>query len=177
MTGPRVSDAVRRKAIVDAARECFLQFGYGKTSLDDIARKAGLSRPLIYRKYKNKDALFVAVYEAAYVDRYPAAAAAVAGPGSKRERLLRVYELLLIELWDEVSKSPRAIEFFDACTRLFPQVEAKHERERLKLTQAILGSKELAELFMMAVDGCELDLPKTAVLRRRVQLLIEQFLP
>lgn len=171
------SDDARRKLILDAARDCFLQYGFSKTSLDDVAKKAGISRPLIYRQYENKDALFGAVFEDAYVARYPAAAAVVAGPGSKRARLMQVYELLLVELWDQISKSPHAAEFFAACTELFPQVEARYERERLKHTQAILGSRELAELFMMAVDGCELDLPKTAVLRRRIQLLVEQFVP
>ncbi|MEO7734582.1 MAG: TetR/AcrR family transcriptional regulator, partial [Kofleriaceae bacterium] len=151
--------------------------GYGKTSLDDIAKKAGISRPLIYRKYKNKEAVFTAVFEEAYAERYPAAEAAVAGPGSKRARLARVYELLLLEPWDQVARAPRAAEFFEACSNLFPEVEAKHERMKVKCTQAILGSKELAELFVLAVDGLELDLPKTAVLRRRVQLLIEQFVP
>ena len=177
MSPSKVSDAARRKVIVDAARDCFLQYGFGKTSLDDIARKAGISRPLIYRKYKNKEALFVAVFEDAYVERYPAAAAVVAGPGTKRAKLMRIYELLLIELWDEIAKAPRAIEFFDACTNLFPQVEAEHEKHRLKYTQAILGSRELAEVFMLAVDGLELDLPRTSVLRRRIQILIERFVP
>ena len=55
-------DTARRREILDAAKTCFLKFGYGKTSLDDIARESGLSRPLLYRKFANKEAIFAALY-------------------------------------------------------------------------------------------------------------------
>ena len=41
-------DRERRKQILDAAFQCFVQFGYSKTSMEDVARKSNLSRPLIY---------------------------------------------------------------------------------------------------------------------------------
>lgn len=172
---PVTSDAVRRRQIVEAARDCFLRFGYAKTSLDDIARHANLSRPLLYRKYRNKEEIFAAVFELVFEGRYPAAEAVVEGPGSKRDKLLRVYEILLIEPWLEVSKAPAAGDFYQACERLLPQVLGKYERNRVRCTQAILGNKELAEVFSLAVDGLEIDLPSVPVLRRRLQLLIERF--
>jgi AcrR family transcriptional regulator len=168
-------DAVRRRAIVAAARHCFLKFGYGKTSLDDIAKQANLSRPLIYRKYKNKEEIFAAVYEHVFEARYPAAEAVLDGGGSRRDKLMRVYEILLIEPWVEVAGAPMSAEFYDACERLLPKVQAKYEKLRLRCTQAILGSRELAEVFMLAVDGLEADLPSVTVLRRRLQLLVERF--
>ncbi len=42
--GRTVSDAV-----LQAARWCFLNFGFAKTSLDDIGKRAGISRTLLYR--------------------------------------------------------------------------------------------------------------------------------
>jgi hypothetical protein len=36
--------AHRKQVIIDAALDCFLQFGYDKTTLEDIATRAGLSR-------------------------------------------------------------------------------------------------------------------------------------
>ncbi|PTL77226.1 TetR/AcrR family transcriptional regulator [Vitiosangium sp. GDMCC 1.1324] len=170
-------DAMRRAEILEAARECFLQFGYAKTSLDDIARRANISRPLIYRKFKNKEDIFAALFDFMLEGRYPKAEQALAGPGSKRDKLFRVYELLLLEPWDEMVGAPMAAEFYEACSRLLPEVEAKHERLLLKLTQAILETKELSEVFMLAVDGLQGDLPATRVLRRRLQLLVERFVP
>ncbi len=168
-------DEARRKAILTAARWCFLNFGYAKTSLDDIAKRAGISRPLIYRKFKNKEALFAGVFEDIFEERYPLVDAAVAGGGTPRAKLFRIFEIVLLEPWAEMVTAPMASEFYDVCVRLYPEVEAKHERRMLKWVQSVLPSRELAELFMLAVDGLQGDLPPVATLRRRLKLLVDQF--
>jgi AcrR family transcriptional regulator len=50
----------RRDAITDAATGVFLRYGYKKTSMDDLARAAGLSRQGLYLHFKAKEALFTA---------------------------------------------------------------------------------------------------------------------
>jgi AcrR family transcriptional regulator len=167
----------RRKGILRAARDCFLQFGYNKTSLDDIAKRADISRPLIYRAFKNKEEIFGALFEDLFSERYPAAERLLAGRGSPREKLLGLYELLLIEPWDELMGAPMAAEFHEACQRILPAEQARYDRVRLKSTQAILGSKEAAEVFSLAVDGLIGDLPKTPLLRKRLALLAAKFAP
>jgi AcrR family transcriptional regulator len=170
-------DAQRREAILEAAKACFVQFGYAKTSLDDIATRAGISRPLIYRKFKNKEDILSALLEFMFEGRYPRAEQALESPGSPREKLLQVYEVLLLEPWDELMGAPMPSEIFEACARLYPEVEAEHERRLRKYTQAVLESRELSEVFMLAVDGLQLDFPSTRVLRKRLQVLAERFVP
>ena len=41
--------------ILMAAEECMLEKGFHGTSVQDIAKRAGISTGLIYRYYKNKD--------------------------------------------------------------------------------------------------------------------------
>jgi TetR/AcrR family transcriptional regulator, transcriptional repressor of aconitase len=165
----------RRNAIIVAARACFWQYGYAKTSLDDIARRAGISRPLIYRTFANKDAIFGAVYDAAFVERYPAVQRALATRGSKRERLLRVCDALYMVLWAEVLSSPMAGEFYDACTKIAPAIHATHDRAERTLLSRLLGSAAVAEVFQLAVSGLMLDMPRVRVLRKRLVMLVEQF--
>lgn len=50
--------AARRESILQAAADVFLRYGYKKTSMDDLARAAGLSRQGLYLHFANKDALF-----------------------------------------------------------------------------------------------------------------------
>lgn len=50
-----------RERILEAARGCFSQFGFTKTSMEDIARDAGMSRGNVYRHFPDKDSLFRAV--------------------------------------------------------------------------------------------------------------------
>ncbi|HEX5121111.1 MAG TPA: TetR/AcrR family transcriptional regulator [Pseudonocardiaceae bacterium] len=53
----------RRKQIVQAAKRAFAQTGYARTSLDDVANAAGISRALIYRHFDSKTQLYVAVLD------------------------------------------------------------------------------------------------------------------
>ncbi len=48
----------RKKLIKETARKLFTQFGFNKTSLDDIAHQSGLAKPTIYYYYPNKVAIF-----------------------------------------------------------------------------------------------------------------------
>jgi AcrR family transcriptional regulator len=50
----------KRGAIVAAARQTFLENGYGQASMDRIAESATVSVKTIYRHFKNKDELFSA---------------------------------------------------------------------------------------------------------------------
>jgi TetR/AcrR family transcriptional regulator, transcriptional repressor of aconitase len=168
-------DAERRKAILEAALECFLQFGFAKTSLDDIAKRANISRPLIYKKYKNKDAIYVATYDHVYDQLYPRAEQAVRGRGTRHAKLVALHEVLLIEPWEMLAKAPGFGEFYAACERLFPETAFRHEKHRLALTQTVLGDRELAQVFLLSLDGLTLDQPSPAVLRRRLELLADRF--
>lgn len=43
--------------MLDAARQEFERYGIRRTNMDDIARRAGISRSTLYRRFPNKDAL------------------------------------------------------------------------------------------------------------------------
>ena len=49
--------------ILDAARDVFGQRGFAGASMRAIADAAGVSRPTVYARYKNKEAVFRAVYQ------------------------------------------------------------------------------------------------------------------
>ena len=56
-----------RNALLDAAEAVFLEQGVSRTSLEQIARHAGMTRGALYWHFKDKDALFEAVRERAQV--------------------------------------------------------------------------------------------------------------
>ncbi len=63
---PKASLMKRKRAlIVNAAREAFLTGGYADTSMDGIAKEAGVSIKTVYRHFENKDDLFLAVMQSA----------------------------------------------------------------------------------------------------------------
>jgi AcrR family transcriptional regulator len=61
---PRMAAADRRELILEAARECFAEGGYHRTSLDAIAERAGVSKALLYEHFASKRELHAAMLEA-----------------------------------------------------------------------------------------------------------------
>ena len=53
----------KQHAIVSAAEALFLQQGYGVTSMDQIAKKAGVTKQTVYRYFASKNELFAAVMQ------------------------------------------------------------------------------------------------------------------
>lgn len=54
-----------RQKILNAARKMFFQNGVAKTSLEHIAKEAGVTRGAIYWHFKDKTALFFALQQSA----------------------------------------------------------------------------------------------------------------
>jgi TetR/AcrR family fatty acid metabolism transcriptional regulator len=53
----------RRAQILEAAMRCFAERGYHATTMDDLARDAGLSKGSLYWHYEGKEDVFLAVAE------------------------------------------------------------------------------------------------------------------
>ncbi|OBG95467.1 TetR family transcriptional regulator, partial [Mycobacterium sp. E3298] len=57
------ADVDRRDQILDAANECFAQLGIQRTSVQDVARKANVSRGTVYRYFEDRNVLIHAAIE------------------------------------------------------------------------------------------------------------------
>lgn len=167
--------AVRRAKILTAARWCFLNFGFAKTSFEDIAKRADLSRTLLYRIFKDKEDIYRAVFADWLIARHPAAKAAAVGPGRPDERLLDICRVLALEPWAEMVGTPMGREFLGTCERIDPESEARYRAVAHECVAAVLGDAASAEVFWLALDGLLADQPTLAVLEQRTQLLAARF--
>ena len=57
------SASPNKRRILAAAGACILRSGLDKTSIEDVAALAGVSRRTIYREFKSKDDLFASLFE------------------------------------------------------------------------------------------------------------------
>jgi len=57
------SDSAKRRQIIEGARAVFLAQGFDAASMNDIARKAGVSKGTLYVYFRNKEELFEAITE------------------------------------------------------------------------------------------------------------------
>ena len=59
----RVPRAVRERQIVALGEELFAERGFAKASMDELARRAGVTKPVIYELFGSKEGLFNACLE------------------------------------------------------------------------------------------------------------------
>ena len=64
----RLPRAARRAQLIEAAASAFLGRGFEKTSMEDVAQAAGVSRLIVYRNFESKEDLYRAVLRQLLVD-------------------------------------------------------------------------------------------------------------
>jgi AcrR family transcriptional regulator len=74
----RLPRAERERQVLDAARALFAESGYGAVTMDDVATAVGVTKPLLYMYFGNKERLYLACMEPAAAELREAVAGAVA---------------------------------------------------------------------------------------------------
>src|SRR5262245_21141528 len=67
-TAQRKSAEERREDVLEAAREVFAEHGLSGGSTDEIARRAGISQPYLFRLFRTKKELFIAAIERCFAE-------------------------------------------------------------------------------------------------------------
>jgi AcrR family transcriptional regulator len=156
----RLPSQERRATIVEAAGRLFGERGYDATRLDDVAAAAGVTKPILYRHFEGKRALYLALLER-HRDDLASFVAAIPAEGSLEERMRSV-----LELWFAyVEARSYAWRMLFRDTGGGPEVQAfrleVHARARAVLVEIIRSQREapiprrelepLAELMSMGM--------------------------
>lgn len=67
----RPRDEEKNSAIIRAATELFLENGFAGTSMDEVARRAGVSKQTVYSHFSSKEQLFGSAVHAATEQSFP----------------------------------------------------------------------------------------------------------
>jgi AcrR family transcriptional regulator len=84
-----MSRADRERQMLDVAEEVFAEQGYRAASMDDIADRVGVSKPMLYEYFGSKDGLLSACIARCRTDLYDATQEAMAQAGSPEDLLWR----------------------------------------------------------------------------------------
>ena len=91
----RMTAAERREQLVDISRGLFAERGFDGTSIEEIAARAGVSKPVVYEHFGGKEGLYAVVVDREMqllLDRFTSA---LSSPGRPRELLERAALVLL----------------------------------------------------------------------------------
>jgi TetR/AcrR family transcriptional regulator, mexJK operon transcriptional repressor len=102
---PSRADALRlRQRILEVATELFLAKGYGSTTIEAVAARAGISKRTFYHRFDDKSVLFAAVVHGIIEQIRPPAGVPLIEGATLREVLRRLAGMIL-----RAALSPQAI--------------------------------------------------------------------
>jgi len=127
--------------ILDAAAECVLAFGVERVTLAEIARRAGVSRPTIYRRWPDTRALLAALLTA----RILGVLRDVPSRGSGREALVQ----RIVGVAERLRRDEVVMSVFHSA----PELAMVYIAERLGTSQQILIDAVAADLEVAQREG------------------------
>jgi len=144
-------DGDRRVAILAAALDIFMRYGFNRTTMDDIAVAAGISRPALYRDFRNKADIYKAL-AAELLDRAAAAAEQVLSDnGPLRERLRRALDVGILDHLTAISQSPHGAEILEQKRELTDDVIAGWRQRIAKaLAKSLAAEAKTKEIDLRA---------------------------
>jgi AcrR family transcriptional regulator len=158
----------KRVRILDGAMKVFLAYGYARTTMDDIARAADMSRPALYLQFKNKTDIYRAIALMLLCRSLEQAKTALAGEGPFAERMMRAIDEALISMMRAVHASPHGAELLDmkssladlvGCWRgrlvehIAKAVQSEAGRNGVDLAAKGLSARLLADMLLDGLEG------------------------
>ncbi len=184
----------KRDAILEAANEQFLQYGYRKTSMDDISKRLNISRTTLYLYFDNKDDVFRGVSKSIHATALQAAEDHLAHDTKALDLAVRIERALLARhapFQSAVIQSPHGSELFDEYSRLCGDIVFNsHNQFQTMLSTALnkatrageinlkavgMSSAAAAELLNLAAAGLKHGAVDPAKFKQRVKRLVKVF--
>jgi len=94
-------DPVKRKQILDGARNVFMSLGFDAASMNDVTREAGVSKGTLYVYFSSKEELFTAMIEAERAAFLAKIRDVLAGPDDVTEGLYKFGISFITHMTDE----------------------------------------------------------------------------
>jgi AcrR family transcriptional regulator len=150
----------RRSHIVGAATPVFLRYGFGRTTMADIAQASGLTRPTLYLTFPDKEAVFQAVVEAMIEQKLSQVRTGISDLATVGEKLLYACNAWATEGYELVQAHPDARDMFDlgfksvcAGYHAFEDVIAEILQETIERSAIGLSPAKLARSIVYALKG------------------------
>ncbi|HEX6969339.1 MAG TPA: TetR/AcrR family transcriptional regulator [Micromonosporaceae bacterium] len=130
----RLPRSARRKQLLAAAQEIFVANGYHAAAMDDIAERAGVSKPVLYQHFPGKLELYLALLDMHCDALVARVRAAMAATTDNRERVIGAVRAYF-DFVDHESGAFRLV--FESDLRSEPAVRERVDRVERECVAAI----------------------------------------
>lgn len=158
--------------ILKAASKCFSERGFTETTMDQIAKEAGLSKGALYWHFKSKEELFIALKEQNVANVLQTLNKLFASKGTFDSKLAEAFKLYFSSLTHAQRRAARLnMEFWATAPKiteldriLNDQYEKLHSFLKSTIQEAIekrelrkgVDPESLTTIFLAILDGLEL---------------------
>ena len=101
MASKRLTAGQRRAQLIEVGRSVLARNGYAATSVEEIARTAGVSKPIVYEHFGGKEGLFAVIVDRE-MDLLVQRVSAAISRGTPRQR----FEAAALAFFDYVAERP-----------------------------------------------------------------------
>jgi AcrR family transcriptional regulator len=151
---------IRRSHIVGAATQIFLRYGFGRTTMADIAQASGLTRPTLYLTFPDKESVFQAVVEAMIEEKMSQIRTGVSHLSTVDKKLHYACNAWAAQGYELVQAHPDARDMFDlgfksvcAGYQAFEDLIADILKDDADRSALALSSAKLARSIVYALKG------------------------
>jgi len=130
----RLPRSARRKQLLEAAQEVFVAQGYHAAAMDDIAERAGVSKPVLYQHFPGKLELYLALLDT-HCDAIVAKVRKAMSASSDNKQRVAGAITAYFEFIDHESEAYRLV--FESDLRNEPAVRERVERVERGCVEAI----------------------------------------
>ncbi|WP_158284653.1 TetR/AcrR family transcriptional regulator [Oricola cellulosilytica] len=113
----------KRGTILSAAFDVFINYGFRKTSMDDIARAAGMSRPALYQIFRNKSEIFRGLSRSLLESTATEAISAFHGAKPFSERLYDALDVSILSMHRKIDATPHGMELIGVNEEIASDIE------------------------------------------------------
>jgi AcrR family transcriptional regulator len=146
-------DFQKRDAVLSAARNTFLRYGYKRVTMNDIAEAAGISRPALYLVFSSKEEIFKGVYEQWVKETLAEIESTIASLKTSDEKLRAAFELWTVRPFEMMLGSSEVAELVE-CSFGFAQDSVKQGyRSFEKILVPILKSHTLFQHSKLTISA------------------------
>jgi AcrR family transcriptional regulator len=162
----------KKTRILKAAYDCFLQYGYKKTTFVDIAKRAGISRASMYLYFRNKEDLYITMNKDLQ-DKYVAMSGEILKSGcSGKEKLLKIIDVWITDAYQQMKNTNYANELLDGLVHISRQTEQRFRDLFMESIEPLVG-KDVAEVIVFSMRGLLDDRPAVPLLQKRIRVLVQ----
>jgi AcrR family transcriptional regulator len=178
-----MSSNPKQRHALDAATDVFCRYGFHRTTMGDIARQAGMSRPALYLLFPDKDAVFTAVVRQMDEAKRAEIRDEIASAAGLHVKLLRACLAWGCHGVDLAAVHPDAADLFDLAFpvvhevyRNFQALVAELIAEQVRQSGLEARPEELARTLVFGLRGLRATAADGTEMRCLITVLVEVFM-